>query len=105
VSAELLAHKLEEGKEQPFTLLTSQPAHLYVAQSGLVGRDGPDSQAQGRPTYEAAQTSYQLADGQDQVVVPMTWTDSKGVVFTKEFVLKRGDYAVGVDYKIDNKSA
>ena len=38
-------------------------------------------------------------------MVPMTWTDSKGVVFTKEFVLKRGDYAVGVDYKIDNKSA
>ena len=27
------------------------------------------------------------------------------MVFTKEFVLKRGDYAVGVDYKIDNKSA
>ena len=75
-----------------------------AVQHGL-GRDGPDSQAQGRPTYEAAQTSYQLADGQDQVVVPMTWTDSKGVVFTKEFVLKRGDYAVGVDYKIDNKSA
>jgi YidC/Oxa1 family membrane protein insertase len=76
VSAELLAHKLKKA-EQPFTLLTSQPAHLYVAQSGLVGRNGPDSQAQGRPTYEAAQTSYQLADGQDQVVVPMTWTDSK----------------------------
>ena len=50
VSAELLAHRLEEGKEQPFTLLTSQPAHLYVAQSGLVGRNGPDSQAEGRPT-------------------------------------------------------
>ena len=44
VSAELLAHKLEEGKEQPFTLLTSQPEHLYIAQSGLVGRNGPDSQ-------------------------------------------------------------
>lgn len=105
VSAELLSHKLEEGKDQPFVLLTSQPEHLYIAQSGLVGRNGPDSQAQGRPTYDAAQTSYQLADGQDQVVVPMTWTDSKGVVFTKEFILKRGDYAVGVDYKIDNKSA
>ncbi|MGL5994052.1 MAG: membrane protein insertase YidC, partial [Aeromonas sobria] len=105
VSAELLAHKLEEGKEPSFVLLTNVPDRLYVAQSGLVGRDGPDSQPQGRPTYDAAQTSYQLADGQDQVVVPMTWTDSKGVLFTKEFVLKRGDYAVGVDYKIDNKSA
>ncbi|MCV5715041.1 membrane protein insertase YidC, partial [Escherichia coli] len=43
VSAELLSHKLEEGKDQPFVLLTSQPEHLYIAQSGLVGRNGPDS--------------------------------------------------------------
>ncbi|ENY72380.1 inner membrane protein oxaA [Aeromonas diversa CDC 2478-85] len=104
VKAELLAHSLEQGKDQPFVLLETGK-HLYIAQSGLIGRDGPDTRPEGRPTYNAEQTSYTLADGQESVVVPMSWTNDQGVTFTKEFVLKRGDYAVGVDYKIDNKSA
>ncbi|MEW7867651.1 membrane protein insertase YidC [Aeromonas diversa] len=104
VKAELLAHSLEQGKDQPFVLLETGK-HLYIAQSGLIGRDGPDTRPEGRPTYNAEQTSYTLADGQESVVVPMSWTNDQGVTFIKEFVLKRGDYAVGVDYKIDNKSA
>lgn len=103
VKAELLAHALEQGKDQPFVLLETGP-HLYVAQSGLIGRDGPDTRPEGRPTYNVDQTSYTLADGQDSITVPMSWTNDKGVTFTKEFVLKRGDYAVGVGYKVDNKS-
>ncbi|MDO2950066.1 membrane protein insertase YidC [Aeromonas simiae] len=103
VKAELLAHTLEQGKDQPFVLLENGK-HLYTAQSGLIGRDGPDSRPEGRPTYSTEQTSYTLADGQESVVVPMSWTNAQGVTFTKEFVLKRGDYAVGIDYKVDNKS-
>lgn len=103
VKAELLAHSLEQGKDQPFVLLETGK-HLYIAQSGLIGRDGPDTRPEGRPTYSTEQTSYTLADGEESVVVPMSWTNDKGVTFTKEFVLKRGDYAVGVDFKIDNKS-
>ena len=78
------------------------PPYMW-AQSGLVGRDGPGQPAQGRPTYEAAQTSYQLADGQDGRR-PMTWTDSMAGLH-QGVRAQRGDFTVGVDYKIDNKSA
>ncbi|MGL5949097.1 MAG: membrane protein insertase YidC [Aeromonas sp.] len=105
VAAELLDYKLEEGKQAALSLLSSAPDRLYVAQSGLIGRNGPDSQPQGRPTYDVAQTSYQLADGQNEIVLPMSFTDSKGVVFAKLIVLKRGGYAVGVNYQINNPSS
>ncbi len=32
----------------------------------------------------------------------MTYTDAAGNTFTKTFVLKRGDYAVNVNYNVQN---
>ena len=105
VDAKLLTHTVTQDSKEPFTLLMEKPGRLYVAQSGLIGRDGPDSRADGRPSYSSAQTAYQLADGQEKLVVPLTWTNSDGVTFTKEFVLTRGKFTVGVDYKVTNSSS
>ena len=41
----------QEQLDIPFTLLDSSPSHTYVAQSGLVGKNGPDSSSSGRPHY------------------------------------------------------
>lgn len=35
----------------------------------------------------------------------MTYTAADGVTYTKTFVLKRGDYALNVDYSVNNTSA
>ncbi len=105
VDAKLLQHSVAQGSSEPFTLLMDKPGHQYIAQSGLIGRDGPDSRAEGRPSYTSAQTEYKLADGQEKLVVPLTWTNPDGVTFTKEFTLTRGKYTVGVDYQVTNSSA
>ncbi|MGL4206792.1 MAG: membrane protein insertase YidC [Aeromonadaceae bacterium] len=105
VDAKLLTHTVSQDSTEPFTLLMDKPGRLYVAQSGLIGRDGPDSRPEGRPSYNSTQSEYQLADGQDKLVVPLTWTNSDGVIFTKEFTLTRGKYTVAVDYKVTNSSA
>ena len=104
VDAKLLQHTVAQGSNDPFPLLMDKPGRLYVAQSGLIGRDGPDSRPEGRPSYTSAQTEYKLADGQDKLVVPLTWTSPEGVTFTKEFVLTRGKYTIGVDYQVTNSS-
>jgi YidC/Oxa1 family membrane protein insertase len=39
------------------------------------------------------------------VRVPLTWTDGAGVTVTKTFVFRRGQYRVGLEYKIENRSA
>ncbi|MEA1062913.1 membrane protein insertase YidC [Erwinia sp. HR93] len=94
------------GSSEPFQLLETTPEFLYQAQSGLTGRDGPDNPANGsRPLYNTEKDSYTLADGQDTLTIPMTWTDAAGNTFTKTFTLKRGEYAVNVDYNVKNAGA
>ncbi len=92
---------------RPFTetaqLLETTPQFVYQAQSGLTGRDGPDNPANGpRPLYNVDKEAFVLADGQDELVIPLTYTDKAGNVFTKTFTLKRGGYAVNVGYSVQN---
>ena len=105
VEAKLLNHTVSQDSKEPFTLLTQKPGLTYIAQSGLIGRDGPDSRAEGRPVYSTTQEAYTLANGANELVVPLTWTNPEGVTFTKEFVLKRDHFDVQVQYKVSNSAA
>src|SRR5471030_189801 len=83
--AHLLTYPDKLGSDQPFHLLETSPDFVYQAQSGLTGKNGPDNQ--------------------DELRVPLTYTAPDGVVYTKTFVLKRGEYAVSVEYDVRNTSA
>ncbi|WP_313047931.1 membrane protein insertase YidC, partial [Atlantibacter subterraneus] len=101
----LLGYPKELGSNEPFQLLETTPQFIYQAQSGLTGRDGPDNPANGaRPLYNVESDSFALADGQNELVIPLTWTDAAGNTFTKSFTLKRGEYAVNVGYNVQNAS-
>ncbi|EOC1334929.1 membrane protein insertase YidC [Cronobacter turicensis] len=102
----LLAYPKELGSSEPFQLLETTPNFIYQAQSGLTGRNGPDNpnNNQGRPLYNTERDTYVLADGQDELLIPMTFTDAAGNAFTKTFALKRGQYAVYVGYDVKNAS-
>lgn len=106
-SAQLLKYNQSLHSGTPFQLLIARPDFIYVAESGLAGKDGPDSVTQGsaRPIYQVAQKEFVLADGASELRIPLTFTASNGTVYVKEFVLERGNYAVTVDYHIDNKSS
>ncbi|MFG0456662.1 membrane protein insertase YidC [Shewanella mangrovisoli] len=105
VFAALVSHKLEQGKDQPFVLLEQTKDFTYIAQSGLIGRDGIDSSAKGRAAFAAGKTEFTLADGQDTLEVPLTYVADNGVTYTKVFVFHRGKFNVDIDYKINNTSA
>src|SRR5476649_3013250 len=91
----LTAYPTTLGSNQPFHLLETSPEFVYQAQSGLTGKNGPDNPANGeRPLYSINQDTYVLADNQGELRVPLTYTAPDGVVYTKTFVMKRGDYAV-----------
>ncbi len=75
----------------------------YYSQSGLIGLNGPDSSADGRPVYNTEQKAYTLNG--DELRVPLTFTDSKGVTFTKTYVFKKGQYDVALEYTVNNTTA
>ncbi|WP_210642147.1 MULTISPECIES: membrane protein insertase YidC [unclassified Pseudomonas] len=94
----------QDHPEIPFQLFDNGNERTYLAQSGLIGTNGPDASPSGRPVYSAEKKSYQLADGQDQLVVDLKFSKD-GVNYIKRFALKRGLYDVTVSYLIDNQSA
>ena len=103
ISSELLKYDAELKSNTPFALLKNTPEHVYIAQSGLIGKDGIDSTA-GRADYQVNGDNFKLADGQDELSVPFVF-EKNGVTYRKIFVLKRGEYDVGVNFEIQNQSA
>ncbi|SNC59159.1 membrane protein insertase YidC [Sodalis endosymbiont of Henestaris halophilus] len=102
----LLSYLNTLNLRQPFHLLKTSPEFVYQAQSGLIGKDGPDNPANGkRPLYTTNQNIYVMADNQSELHVPLTYTAPDGVLYTKTFILKRGDFALNVNYDINNASA
>ena len=86
VDARLLKVMQEQGKDDPFHLLMDTPDFLYIAQSGLVGRDGPDSKV--RPTYTTDATEYVLSEGEDSVSANLVY-EGEGYTVTKTYTLHR----------------
>ncbi|HDL1112987.1 TPA: membrane protein insertase YidC [Mannheimia haemolytica] len=103
IGSDLLKHNAELHSNTPFKLLQQDGGKIYVAQSGLVGKNGIDTNA-GRPQYAVTADSFKLAEGQNEISVPLTF-EKEGVVYTKTFTLKRGSYDVGVNFNIKNNTA
>ena len=103
VETDLINYKETKGSDVPYMLLGEFDGKQYFSQSGLIGLNGPDASANGRPTYQSEQTSYTLTG--DELRVPLQFTDSNGVSFTKTYVFKKGQYDVGLEYKVNNTTS
>ena len=92
-----------DDPNDPFVLLEDNAALTYIAQSGLIGPDGIDSD--GRALFTASSTTYTLQPGDESVIVDLQWQGNAGVRVTKRFTLYPGSYLIDVDYLIENNSA
>lgn len=103
--AKLLGYDETLKSKQSFQLLMQRPDFVYIAESGLIGKDGPDNKSTGgqRPVYQSNQKIYSLAEGAKALRVPLVY-EMNGRRFTKEFVLHRGNYAIDVNYIITNQT-
>jgi len=100
VSATLLQHDLTHQSEQKFQLLSQTPN--YVAQSGLIGRHGPDASREGRPVYAIDQLEWNMTD--NALTVPMTTVTEDGLKITKTFYFERGKHSIDVNFEVENSS-
>lgn len=91
-----------ELPDEPFTLLSSAPSTYYVAQSGLIGSNGPDANSAGRPRYRSAASSYSVESGEFSVDLTL---ESNAVTITKRFIFAADDYLIRLQYLVDNKAA
>ncbi|RBM25669.1 membrane protein insertase YidC [Vibrio tarriae] len=103
VSAKLNQYAEELDSTESFVLLQNTQGHQFIAQSGLVGPQGIDVTSNNRPAYQVNTDSFTLAEGQDELRIPMTY-QANGIDYTKTFILKRGSYAVDVVFDVANNS-
>ena len=103
-SLKLLQHPLAADKpEQAFELLSDKEGDIFIAQSGLLGvdRKAPDHNV----SYNTKQYNYELASGQNDLEVKLTWRGPDGVGYSKRYIFHRDSYVIDVHFDVDNRSA
>lgn len=103
IHAQLNQYDDELNSSTPFTLLRNDPNHLFIAQSGLIGPQGIDLSSNHRPVYHVDSDHFVLADGEQELRIPMTY-QANGIEYVKTFIVKRGDYAIDVTFDVINRS-
>jgi YidC/Oxa1 family membrane protein insertase len=102
VSAKLLDYPLEAGvSEIKVDLFSRGGPEMFVAQSGLLSRSAAPNHTS---RYQADTMAYRLAEGVDELRVPLTWQDPSGIQVTKTFIFNRGDYDIKVRHTLTNQS-
>ncbi len=93
-----------EKKDQPIRIIDK--AMKYAAQSGLIYRGGNGSNL--APShysiFNEEKLEYSLADGQNTLEVPLTWSNGKGLTVTKVFIFERGSFLVKQIQKVNNQT-
>lgn len=103
VRADLVKYPVTQGADDSYQLLKPEIARLHIAQSGLVGKSGPDANPKGRPLYSASQNTFTLEG--DTLNVPLTWQSADGLSVTKTFVFQRNEHVVNVNYDVQNNTS
>ncbi|MFC3122034.1 membrane protein insertase YidC [Agaribacter flavus] len=101
ISADLIKYPVTQGGDDAFQVFSNKAATLYIAQSGLIGKQGVDLST-GRANYNVPRETYVLSEGEEQIVVPLSTVTKEGIIVTKNFVFTRGSHAVEVSYTINN---
>jgi len=95
--------KYPKSKSQPddvIELLSSNPKNLGLIQTGLRSLKGAPE-----PNHLAAYSSdsknYELTS-QNEIIVPLYWTDNNGITLEKKFRLSKGSYRVDIEHRLTN---
>ena len=92
----------KDAPNEPVTLLTTDgPDAPSLFQWGLTG-GGDGAEPNHKALFTAAAPAYTLADGQNDLEVPLTWSDGAGLTVTRTMHLKRGSYAIELDQHVAN---
>lgn len=102
VNARLLEYDETLNSDAPLALLRNDAGMTYIMESSLIGPDGPDANRENEPVYESAVSSYQLEEGQNQLVVDLQLTNATGAEITKRYIFSRDSYEIEVRYLVDN---
>lgn len=99
---ELVGLEPQKVDKSPVRLFDTHPDRLYLAQNGLIASNGSSTAPDHHTVFQAEELRYQLNEGADTIVVPLTWTNQQGLKVTKTYIFKKGSYDVTLEHKVSN---
>ncbi|MGR8930821.1 MAG: membrane protein insertase YidC [Gammaproteobacteria bacterium] len=88
----------------PVRLLDANPDSLFLAQSGLVASGNSAAAPDHHAVFQINKSDFELPNGDDELRVPLAWTNGQGLSITKVFIFKRGSYAIDVKQEVRNQT-
>ena len=97
-----------QKQDEAFRLMRSD-AITYIAQSGLRHDKVNGQTIVGKaPThheiYNTEKNEYQLADGQDELSVKLTWKSGNGIEVEKIYTFMRSSFVYDITHRVINRS-
>ena len=92
----------KDSPDSPVQLFTDKDL-VFIAQNGFIGDEA--SAPNHHSLWQAHASTFTLAEGQNELRVPLTWTSPEGVSVTKTYILNRGSYDVHLEHQVVNNSA
>ena len=103
VFAALKNHQRSIDDSRAFTMLQKTPESVYIAQSGLIGKDGFDTQ-NGRAQYTSAATSYEMSSDNESLQVVLTTKNKQNIQLQKIYTFYKNSYHIDVGFAVNNTS-
>lgn len=88
-----------KNPEDHLVLMTDEHINFQIAQSGLVSVNKGTAPSH-NTIYKSEKNIYRLAEGEDEIEVPLYWENDEGVKVKKVMRFRRNDYVIDVDYFI-----
>jgi len=92
-----------DQKDTAFEFLSADPKTLFIAQSGIIGRDRDFPYH--RTNFSTKATEYQLKEGDKELEVVLTWRGKDNVDYQKVFRFSRNSYVIDVNFRVNNRSS
>lgn len=89
----------KDDKTVPVRLLNDQEP-IFIAQNGFVG--DKETAPSHLNLWKAEAQNYKLENGQNELKIPLTWTNDQGLSITKTYVFKRGSYDIALEQQVTN---
>ncbi len=101
---DLLQHyKTLEGQE-PLRLMSDVLEDLFIAQSGLVPREGDGPGPRSEFRFDGDSRELELGEDEDTIEVPLVWESDDGVRVTKRYIFSRDSYVIDLEHEVENTS-
>jgi len=92
----------KDSPDQLVKLLDTEPGTMGLIESGVRATAG-GAEATHLDMFASRQLSYELG-ADDELVIPLSWSDESGVQIEKRYRFKRGSYQVDLEQQVTNGS-